>query len=147
MLIDFFRKKIVEDDTEVNAYDYDLLGCYLAYEIAKSDGEVSSEEINLIKNELENIYKNSEMNADDVFLDIKKERDQSISFYELVKEINSLFEKDEKEFVIESLWKIAYADNFLDSNEDTLIRRIADMLGIKSSKVLQLKDKIKTSNQ
>jgi uncharacterized tellurite resistance protein B-like protein len=87
------------------------------------------------------------MNADDVFLDIKKERDQSISFYELVKEINSLFEKDEKEFVIESLWKIAYADNFLDSNEDTLIRRIADMLGIKRSKVLQLKDKIKTSIQ
>ena len=42
------------------------------------------------------------------------------------------------------MWEIAYADGVLDINEEKIIRRSAEMLGIKPSIVLQTKDQFKS---
>ena len=41
------------------------------------------------------------------------------------------------------MWEIAYADNILDVEEEKIIRRSAEMLGIKPSIVLQTKEEFK----
>ena len=41
------------------------------------------------------------------------------------------------------LWEIAYADKVLDVDEERIIRRSAEMLGIKPSIVLQIKEEFK----
>ena len=41
------------------------------------------------------------------------------------------------------LWEIAYADNVLDADEEKIIRRSAEMLGIKPSIVLKTKEEFK----
>mgnify|MGYP005703143035 FL=1 len=41
------------------------------------------------------------------------------------------------------MWEIAYADNVLNVDEEKIIKRSADMLGIKPSIVLQTKSKFK----
>jgi uncharacterized tellurite resistance protein B-like protein len=41
------------------------------------------------------------------------------------------------------LWETAYADDILEVDEERIIRRSAEMLGIKTSIVLKIKDEIK----
>ena len=41
------------------------------------------------------------------------------------------------------MWRVAYADNKLDVDEERLIRRVADLIKIKDLEILRLKDKTK----
>ena len=56
-----------------------------------------------------------------------------------IKEIADMTEID----VLKMLWEIAYADKVLDVDEERIIRRSAEMLGIKPSIVLQTKEEFK----
>ena len=52
-------------------------------------------------------------------------------------------EKKEKIDILKMLWEIAYADQVLDVDEERIIKRSAEMLGIKPSIVLQTKEEFK----
>jgi uncharacterized tellurite resistance protein B-like protein len=62
-----------------------------------------------------------------------------------VKDINSNFDKEQKLALIKLLWETAYADNVLEVNEERLIRRVADLIRIKSSLVLKLKEEVRSN--
>ena len=64
----------------------------------------------------------------------------SVSFYEFIEDININFSKDEKISLLKFMWDIAYADGKLDVDEERLVRRVADLIKIKSTEVLKLKD-------
>lgn len=131
-------EKIVNKDRE---FEINLIGSVLAYEVARSDGAVSEDELrNLIK-EIDNISINFKKNSKEIFELIEIHSNDSVSFYEFVKDINNNFSKDEKLDLIKYLWDIAYADNILDVNEERLIRRISDLIQIKDIEVLRLKDR------
>ena len=42
------------------------------------------------------------------------------------------------------MWRMAYADNKLDVDEERLIRRMADLINIKDMDILKLKDLFRT---
>ena len=67
-------------------------------------------------------------NVDDVINDIEQYSQDNASLHDLITEINSSFNKNEKHFLISSLWTVAYATNGLDKYEDALIRKITDLL-------------------
>ena len=64
----------------------------------------------------------------------------SVSFHEFVKDINDNYSKQEKLNLLYFMWKMAYADNKLDVDEEKLIRRMADLIKIKDIEVLKLKN-------
>ena len=64
----------------------------------------------------------------------------SISFHEFVEDINDNYTKQEKLDLLNFMWKMAYADNKLDVDEEKLIRRMADLIKIKDIEVLKLKN-------
>ena len=66
----------------------------------------------------------------------------SVSFHEFIEDINDNYSKDQKisfRFYVET----AYADGKLDTDEERLVRRVADLINIKDIEVLKLKDKSK----
>ena len=132
--------KIVDKNRE---FEINLIGSVLAYEVARSDGAVSEDELRNLMKEIDNISINLKKNSKEIFELIKTHSNDSVSFYEFVKDINNNFSKDEKLDLIKYLWDIAYADNILDVNEERLIRRISDLIQIKDIEVLKLKDKAK----
>ena len=131
-------EKTVDDNRE---FEINLIGSVLAYEVARSDGAVSEDELRSLIEEIDNISINLKKNSKEIFELIKTHSNDSVSFYEFVKDINNNFSKDEKLDLIKYLWDIAYADNILDVNEERLIRRISDLIQIKDIEVLKLKDK------
>ena len=81
----------------------------------------------------------------EIFQIIEIYSNDSVSFYEFVEDINSNFNKEQKLALIKLLWETAYADNVLEVNEERLIRRVADLIRIKSSLVLKLKEEVRTN--
>ena len=141
-----FFKKVPKNNLETDIvveFNFELVGCALAYEVAKADGAIDINELNKIKAEVENKSNELGLNSEEVLLTIEKQSNESISFNDFINQINDNFSQDQKIQMIEFLWQTAYADNILDVDEERLIRRIADMIRIKDMKVLKLKDQAK----
>jgi|TARA_Y100000385_G_C12857693_1_gene535847 uncharacterized tellurite resistance protein B-like protein len=145
-MFNFFRKDAkIESRTQAN-FEIELTASVLAYEIARSDGEISESELNILLTEIKKItlkVKKSEKEILDIIQEYSK---NSISFYDFIEDINKYFSKNEKLSLIKFLWDVAYADSILEINEERLIRRVADLINIKDIEVLKLKDKSKKIN-
>lgn len=142
-MLNIFKKKKKIEEITIPEFEVELIAAVLAYEIARSDGEITEEESNLLINEIKKISEKVEKNDEEVLLLIEKHSNDSVSFHEFVEDINKDFSKEEKSSLIEFLWNMAYADSRLDVDEERLIRRIADLIRIKDVDVLKLKDKAK----
>ena len=116
----------------------------MAYEVAKSDGEIGQTELDKINDQLENIKKHINKETSELISIIENKSNRSVSFHDLVSLVNKKFTLEQKHMLIRFLWDIAYADNILEIDEERLIRRIANLLSIKDIKVLRLKDDAKT---
>ena len=146
-MFSFFRKVEVKDSEEkMFDFDLDLIGCALAYEIAVSDGNIDSSELDKIKNEITVRSKALNLVPEEVFETIKNHSEESVSFNDFINQINENFSQNQKLEMISFLWHTAYADNVLDVDEERLIRRIADMIRIKDMQVLKLKDQAKKNS-
>jgi len=146
-MFSFFKKVSSNNDTlDAIEFNFELIGCALAYEVAKADGAIEEGELNKIKHEVKNKSKELGLNAEEVLFFIEKQSNESVSFNDFINQINDNFSQKEKMQMIEFLWQTAYADNILDIDEERLIRRIADMIRIKDIKVLKLKDRAKNNS-
>ena len=139
----FKKKKIKSKDKEIN-FEIELTASILAYEIARSDGEVSNEELSILMDEVEEIAVKVGKDKKEVFKIIQTYSKDSVSFYDFVQDINKDYTKEDKLNLLKFMWEIAYADGKLDIDEEKLIRRMADLIRIKDIEVLKLKDTIKS---
>ena len=145
-ILKFFKKNNqIDVESENNEFDYDLLSVYLAYEVARADGDIDLKEMAVLKDFVKSSLKDNR-NIDDVISDIEQYSQDNASLHDLITEINSSFNKKEKHSLISSLWTVAYATNGLDKYEDALIRKITDLLSIKHVDMLKLKEDVKSSN-
>tara|TARA_B100000242_G_scaffold160281_1_gene114464 strand:- start:3417 stop:3845 length:429 start_codon:yes stop_codon:yes gene_type:complete len=138
----FKKKKVAEKEEPKNLQ---LISLCLAFEVAASDNDIDLKEKELILNKIKENIDTDVLSSDEVFEIIKNENEAKVSFYDLIYEMNKNLAKDEKEEVIRLLWETAYADDILEADEERVIRRSAEMLGIKSSIVLKIKDQVKNN--
>ena len=143
MLNIFKKNKTQQDAQQKPEFEIELIGAVLAYEIARSDGDISDSELSLLKEETKKIALEVNKTDEEILSIIETYSKNSVSFHEFIADINNDFSKEEKLSLISFLWDVAYADSKLDVDEERLIRRIADLIRIKDIEVLKLKDKAK----
>tara|TARA_B100000530_G_scaffold267071_1_gene179717 strand:+ start:248 stop:688 length:441 start_codon:yes stop_codon:yes gene_type:complete len=141
----FFKKK--REDVEVNQpnFEIELTAAVLAYEIARSDGEISEDELSVLMEEIEKISIKVGKEKSEILKIVEAYSKDSISFHEFIEDINNNFSQDQKLSLLKFMWKTAYADGRLDVDEERLVRRVADLINIKDVEVLKLKDSTKTN--
>ena len=142
-MLNLFKKKIPEKELTIPVFEVELIGSVLAYEIARSDGEISDDEATLLLGEIKKISEKVGKDEKEILKLIETYSSDSVSFYEFIEDINKHFTKEDKILLISFLWDVAYADSNLDVDEERLIRRIADLIKIKDMDVLKLKDRAK----
>ena len=143
----FFKKKHrIEKKAKNPNIETKLTAAVLAYEVARSDGEISKKELELLKNEISKIAVSVDKTDEQIFEIIEEFSENSVSFHEFIEDINKDYTKEKKLSLIKSLWDIAYADSILEVNEERLIRRIASLIKIKDIEVLKIKDISKNKN-
>ena len=138
-MFNLFKKKKSETQEQNSDFEIELTASVLAYEIARSDGEIDKNELNVLMEEIKVISKKVNKDEAEILEIIEKYSKDSVSFYEFVEDINNDYTKDEKLSLLKFMWKIAYADGKLDVDEERLIRRLADLIKIKDMDVLKLK--------
>ena len=142
-MISFFKKKVEETTSKESEFELELIASVLAFEIARSDGEISESELNILFHEIKKISSKVGKDEEEILNIIEIYSSDSVSFYEFIEDINKDFSKEEKLSLVSLLWDVAYADKILDIDEERLIRRIADLIRLKDIEVLKLKDKAK----
>ena len=131
----FINKNIENEIPSKKEFDIHSTSLVLAYEVARSDGEIDINEIEYLKS----LIDDSEC-KNEILNQLKEFSENNASFYNLIKDINDNCSIDQKEGIIKLLWNVAYSDEFLEVHEERIIRRIADLLMIKDVRVLRLKD-------
>ena len=140
----FKKKKILDDSNKTNDFDIELTAAILAYEIARSDGEVTSDELVILMEEIKKIAEKVGKSKAEILKIIETYSNNSVSFHDFIEDINKNYSKDNKLILLEFLWKTAYVDGKLDVDEEKLVRRVADLIRIKDMEVLKIKDKVNT---
>ena len=141
-MFSIFKKK-VQPEENINNFEIELTAAVLAYEIARSDGEITNDEEVLLLDEIKKISKKIGKDETKILNLIEVYSNDTVSFHEFIQDINEFFSIENKLSLIGFLWDVAYADSNLDVDEERLIRRIADLINIKDIEVLKLKDKAK----
>ena len=121
--------------------------CALLLEVAKSDYEFSSMEKTTIAAILKKDFQISAEAIEELMEIAKMQRKESIDLWEFTHLINENYSKEEKIKVVEAAWKVIYADKKLDKYEDHLVHKLARLLRLRHSDLLEAKlrvlDKIK----
>ena len=140
-MFSFFKKRSQKEIVKKKpSFEIELTAAVLAYEIARSDGEIGNSELKLLMEEIKIISKKVGKDEKEILRIIEIYSKDSVSFYEFIEDINKNYSKEEKHSLIKFMWDIAFADGRLDVNEERLIRRLADLIKIKDIEVLKLKD-------
>lgn len=142
-MFNFFKKNSQKENIQKENFEIELTALVLAYEIARSDGDISDPELQVLLQEIRKISHKVTKTEDEILSLVEKFSTNSVSFHEFIEDINREFTKEEKLSLITFLWDVAYADSILDVDEERLVRRIADLIRVKDIDVLKLKDRAK----
>lgn len=143
-----FKKLLVEmsNESENNLLSEDQvrLACAaLMIEIARIDEDFSAPELETLKSELVTVYQLSDQERDELIASADSSQEQAVSIFEFTSILNKSLSHAQKERLLTSLWKIAFADNYLDKYEEHLIRKIADLLYLSHSEFIRAKQAAK----
>ena len=140
----FFKKEKKEAASEKPTFEIELTAAVLAYEIARSDGEISDKELSLLMQEIEKISKKVGRDKEEIFKIVEIYSNDSVSFHDFIEDINKNYSKEEKLSLLKFMWQTAFSDGVLDVDEERLVRRVADLIRIKDVEVLKLKHDAKS---
>jgi len=72
-----------------------------------------------------------------------KAREESADLWEFTNLINRHYSTEEKKQVLEAAWQVIFADRTLDKYEDHLVHKLAKLLRLKHSDLIEAKMKVK----
>ena len=137
-MISFFKNK---EKNEVNDnYSYSKIAALLIH-AAKIDETYDEKEKDIIKKTLIGLGAESS-NIDKLISDATIIEENSNQILNFTKEVKNAPESV-KIRIVESLWRIIYADESADMYETNLMRRLAGLLYIDAKIMGELKDKVK----
>jgi uncharacterized tellurite resistance protein B-like protein len=121
--------------------------CVILLEVAKSDDEFSSIEKATIAAIFKKDFEISEEAIEKMMEIAKRKREESIDLWEFTNLINENYSKEEKKKIVEAAWKVIYADDRLHSYEDHFVHKLAKLLQLRHSDLIEAKLKAKYKNQ
>lgn len=148
-MLDDFRNKLnnifsglFEDETQVcNADEHQcqLTSAALMIEVASIDQNFSSSELEALNYILRCEFGLTDNEVESLIALAQSARDDASSLYPFTKLINDQFDVSQKYKLITSMWQVAFADGNLDKYEESIIRRVADLIYLPHSHFIRAK--------
>ena len=140
--MNFFKKifqKDASEDLEIDEHGSIKACIALLLETSMADDLLDESEIKTLKATLINDFKLEETEIDELIEISKKNVDDSTSLYDFTRDINDNFDAKERFKLIESMWKIAYADGNIDKFEEHIIRKVSNLIYVSHSDFIKAK--------
>jgi uncharacterized tellurite resistance protein B-like protein len=116
--------------------------CVLLLEIAHSDDHYSEAEQDRIVEILKEDFQLSDEYAAELIELAHQERKESVDLWRFTNVIDNNYSNEQKERVIETLWKVIYSDDRLHFHEDHLIHRLSNLLNLSHKQLIDAKKKV-----
>ena len=140
--MNFFKKIFQTEETEDPTVDdkTSTKACIaLLLETSMADEILDESELMALKNTLQKDFQINENEIDEL-IDLAKENvEDSNSLYEFTRDINDNLDAAERVKLIESMWKIAYADGNIDKYEEHIIRKVSNLIYVAHSDFIKAK--------
>ena len=117
----------------------------LLVEIAFADKDFDETEKASLKQSLIEAYAIDESDIEEIIKDAEETVSESTSLYGYTSIVNTEFQYEDKLKLLRNLWKIAYADGYLDKYEEHLLRKVSDLIHISHSDYINIKLEIRES--
>ena len=133
----FFAKNVLEPEETVTSEQ--IAAAALLIEVMVIDGNLDAHELESISQTLCNILELEAEMVEELLRLSREEVAEATSVYQFTREINEHFELDKKMNLLTAMWRVAYADGYLDKHEEGIIRRVADLLHIRHNEYIRCK--------
>ncbi len=143
---DCFLNPGVDDAGTVSQQKVQMACAALLFELSAADQHRSEEEMTLLRSILRKTFNLDEQALAQLWDLAQREAKAATSLYQFTSLINDGFSYQQKTVLLEQLWMMAFADNRLDSHEEHLIRRIADLLHMTHGDFIRAKLAVKAAN-
>jgi uncharacterized tellurite resistance protein B-like protein len=150
LLRKFFGKSEVErvaGKGGAASYDVRIATCALLLEMANIDGQFNESERESIIRILKEDYQLSDEHTMALIETADEELNRSIDLWQFTNLINQNYSIEEKLQIIETIWKIVYADGRLDKHEDYLVHKLSNLLRLTHKQLIDAKLKVKNPGQ
>ncbi|GAC08128.1 tellurite resistance TerB family protein [Paraglaciecola chathamensis] len=138
-LVNWFEEKTRQDEQAGRENSHEVATAVLLYELMRADGDFSAEEQSAYEHILRTRFTLDDTQLTEL-LDLTKDKAaQAVDFSQFTRVINDTCTPEQRRGIIDGLWKIAYADDVLDPEEEHMIRRVADLLYVSHSQFIQSK--------
>jgi len=142
---EFFNKKT--EEAEDNSHSVlNVATAALLIEVMTIDGNMDQEEMDSVKSNLSTILELSDDEIQELIDLSQEEVSDATSLYQFTKEINANFELQQKLDLMTALWQVALADDYLDKYEESILRKIADLIHLRHSEYIECKSRARTSD-
>ena len=118
----------------------------LLLEIAASDFAEAPEERQEINRVVQEQFGLSPREASDLVTHAKAEHSASTDYFQFTRLINQHYSMAQKIGLVESLWRVAFADRKLDRYEEHVIRRLTDLLHVSHKDFIAAKHRVMSAN-
>ena len=137
-MINLFKKKIEINDDKNDKKNVEEAYIILMLEIARLDGKIDDSEFNKIKENYKQIY--GDNNFLENFNRLSSEAKNESSLHPFIEIINKSSNKDNKIQALKAIWEVVLADGIIDPYEESLFMQIGDLLKIKRSDLVKIKN-------
>ncbi len=119
-----------------------LATCVLLLEAARADNDFSDDERRHILSVLQDRFALSPDEAKELLTEAMNVHDESTSLHQFTRTINSAFPVAEKVQIVEEIWRIFYADQYLDGHEDHLAAKLRNLLNLSHPVMIEAKMRV-----
>ncbi len=111
----------------------------LLIEAAQADSELSGDELAQIEHSLSSLHGVRFDEVEQILKGAHETLDAATCLFEITNIINRDWTLNQKIHLIESMWKVVLSDNYLDPNENHLMRKIKGLLYIPQAEYINAK--------
>jgi uncharacterized tellurite resistance protein B-like protein len=133
-----FTKPAASNAADIE-HQLQLAAAALLVEMSRADYVVDSAEHRTMRTVLHTALGISPEEVEEMIKLAGVQADRATSLYEFTQLINDHYSKAQKLLLIQSMWRVAFADGDLDKYEERLIRQVADLIHVSHSDFLKMK--------
>lgn len=108
-------------------------------EMAASDEHRDDEELKVIHRAMQDAFGIDDSELGELLRDAEKLRREAVSLHDFTRDLKAHLGRDERDELVEWLWRVAWADGRIDRYEEQLLRRLSDLLGVPHGEFIRRK--------
>jgi len=125
--------------TAADAPSPSLSVAVLLVEILRADYEVTAAERRQVLASIRGLLELGGDECEELLARAERRIDQAHDLYQFTSEINRTYSHEDKVRLVEQLWRVARADDFVHKYEEHLIRRVTDLLHVSHREFISAK--------